>query len=244
MLLYQIAKSFLIIIILFFPCLQGSEVHMQNLTTQFLGSLSANQFNTIYRTVAQSLPSSQKDFCTDWVNETITSWCVNDSFSKHLSKGKTLTVPFLINFIKSRNITIRDKWGKDALNRGLGMRTKDERQFYSEEEQIIRSSHSPTDISYDIDEETGETTDFMVSDTTYEDKADIKREMEDVKAYAIEHCHSSFKDVISDYLDLYFVNYSNSEIADMLGLETARHARDIFNEIKRVCAIGKERGDL
>jgi hypothetical protein len=217
---------------------------MQNITTQFLGSLSANQFNTIYRTVAQSLPSSQRDFCTDWVNETITSWCVNDSFANHLSKGKKLTVPFLINFIKSRNITIREKWGKDALNRNLGMRTKDERRVYTLEEQIARCSVSPTDIAYQLDDETEEQVDFMVSDTTFEDKADIQREIADVKAYVIANCHSSFNSVISKVLDLYFLDYSNSEIADILGLPSTRHARDVLAEIRRVATMGREKGDL
>lgn len=217
---------------------------MQNITTQFLGSLSANQYKTIYSTIALTLPPNQRDFTTDWVNETITSWCMNDSFEPHLSKGKKLTVPFLINFIKSRNITIRDKWGKDALNRGLGMRTKDERKLYTEEEQIIRSSHCPTEIHFEIDEETDSVVEFVVSDTTFEDKADITREIADIRAYVLENAHSKYEKEIPQVFDLYFQELGSREIAETLGIEDVRYVREIFNEIKRVARKGREQGDL
>jgi len=214
---------------------------MQNITTQFLSSLSATQFQTIYSTVARSLPPNQRCFTNDWVNETITSWCKNDSFHNHLEKGKTLTVPYLIKFIKSRNITIRDKWGKDALNRGLGLRTKDERKLYTEEEQIIRSSHCPTEIHFEIDEETSQVTDFVVADTSFEDKADIHREMSEMR----EYCSSRVRDRWLPYIDLFFhyffLGHSLTETSQIIGL-TKDEIRQLYKNVHQVARDGRKKG--
>lgn len=214
---------------------------MQNITTQFLSSLSATQFQTIYSTVARSLPPNQRCFTNDWVNETITSWCKNDSFSNHLEKGKTLTVPYLIKFIKSRNITIRDKWGKDALNRGLGLRTKDERKLYTEEEQIIRSSHSPTEIHFEVDEETSQVTDFVVADTSFEDKADIQREMSDMREYCSPRVRVRWKPYIDQFFHLLFLGNSFTAIAQIIGL-TNDEIRQLHNNVRQVARDGRSKG--
>lgn len=237
------AKSILIYIILFFPCLQGSEVKMQNITTQFLSSLSATQFQTIYSTVARSLPPNQRCFTNDWVNETITSWCKNDSFHNHLEKGNTLTVPYLIKFIKSRNITIRDKWGKDALNRGRGLRTKDERKLYTEEEQIIRSSHCPTEIHFEVDEETSQVTEFVVADTYFEDKADIERNMSEIREYCSPRVRDRWQPYISQFFDLYFQQYSNTETAQIIGL-TNDELRQLLNNVRQIARDARKKGLL
>lgn len=215
---------------------------MQNITTQFLGSLSATQYQTIYATVARTLPHNQRDFTADWVNETITSWCKNDSFAPHLSKGKKLTVAYLINFIKSRNITIRDKWGKDALNRQFGLRTKDERKFYTEEEQIIRSSHSPTEIHFEIDEETNEC-EFIVADTSFEDKKDLEREISDMIRYCSENVKEQWKPYVAPFFDLYFQEIPNTKIAEMIGLDNNK-VRQMFKNIREVAKKGREKGIL
>ena len=214
---------------------------MQNLTTQFLSSLSATQFQTIYSTVARSLPPNQRCFTNDWVNETITSWCKNDSFSNHLEKGNTLTVPYLIKFIKSRNITIRDKWGKDALNRGLGLRTKDERKLYTEEEQIIRSSHSPTEIHFEVDEETEQAIGFEVSDTSFEEYADIHREMSEIRDYCIPRVSDRWKPYIELFFDLYFLQHSLTEIAQIIGL-TNNEVRQLHKNMVQVSRDGRKKG--
>lgn len=214
---------------------------MQNLTTQFLSSLSATQFQTIYSTVARSLPPNQRCFTNDWVNETITSWCANDSFHNHLEKGKTLTVPYLIKFIKSRNITIRDKWGKDALNRGLGLRTKDERKLYTEEEQIIRSSHSPAEIHFEVDEETSQTTGFEVSDTSFEDYADINREMSDMREYCIPRVRSRWAPHIELFFHYFFLQHSLTEIAQIIGL-TTDEVRQMHKNMVQVAREGRKKG--
>ena len=230
-------------IIFYFPCLQGSEVQMQNITTQFLGSLSATQYNTIYRTVAKSLPQNQRSFTTDWVNETILSWCKNDSFSQHLSSGKTLTVPYLIKFIKSRNITIRDKWGKDALNRTFGLRTKDERKHYSEEEQIIRSSHSPAEVYFEVDEETEGVIGFDVADTSFSDKSDLEREVVDMRTYCKSKVKAKWKPYVDQFFDLYFQDLAKTDIADILGLDR-NEIRQLFANIQEVAKKGREKGLL
>lgn len=189
---------------------------MQNITTQFLGSLSATQYKSIVNTVRRTLPPNQQTFTQDWVHETITSWCLNDSFGNYLSTGKNITVSHIINLIKGRNIVIRDKWGKDALNRSFGLRTKDERQKFDEETQVIRTSAAyPSKIVVNEDEET-EVSEVHISDNSFEKRADIHRTIKEIYDY----CAPIINDpLFEQYFGLYMEDHNRVEIAEIMGVE-------------------------
>ena len=211
---------------------------MQNITTQFLGSLSATQYNSIINTVRRTLPPNQQTFTQDWVQETITSWCLNDSFGNYLSKGKKITVPHIINLLKGRNIVIRDKWGKDALNRSFGLRTKDERQKFDEEEQIIRTSAAfPSEVVVNEDEETG-VSEVLISDNYFEKRADIHRTIQDI----YEYCAPIINDPnFKQFFDLYFLNHNRVEIAEIMGVEF-KEIVSLKKRFEKVAREGKAKG--
>lgn len=251
------AKSLSLYLNSFFPCLQGSEVTMQNATTQYLSLLTPSQYHYLLKSVCGALPKQHREFSQDWIHETIISWCANDSFKNFLSSGNQsdsldTTLPLLASHLKQRNHTIRNRLAKDALFRNKGFKTKDERNM-SEEKQLRRvTATSPSSIAYNYSEEEVKeystfqeipftTNSFDVSCTYFNDKADIDLEIRELIEYVYKNTKGTYKQYIPQYASLYFKGMTREEISDVMGLskDTVRNISRMFQTVARE---GREKG--
>lgn len=177
-----------------------------------------SDYNHLYKAVANKLPYQHRQFATDWVHETMASWMDNDSFFSYLEKGKTPSNLTMIKLIMVRCCSIRDRYGKNAVNRSLGMVTRTEREGRG---QNPKATHFMLEsISYELDEDGLEDkTDFHIYDNSFERSSSVDQDIVGIKAYVMENMTEKFKVYFPEFLEYYFLGYSQQEIGNFLNIE-------------------------